>query len=81
VAAEFRRALVWIHAMTAFLDLGLHALRSADNAGVLDVVRTVEEVLKRPAMAGDDKVWISRRSDCATTDPGWPSALPQSAPT
>ncbi|TAJ25822.1 MAG: allophanate hydrolase [Reyranella sp.] len=51
--------------MTALLDLGVHALRSAYRAGTLDVRRTVEEVLKRLQQAGDDKVWISRASDQA----------------
>ena len=49
--------------MTALLDLGVHALRSAYRAGALDVRQTIEEVLKRIAEAGDDKVWISRPTD------------------
>lgn len=49
--------------MTALLDLGVHALRSAYRAGSLDVRRVIEEVLKRIKEAGDDKVWISRVSD------------------
>jgi allophanate hydrolase len=51
--------------MTSLLDLGLHALRAAYRSGSLDVSRTVDEVLKRIAAAGDDKVWISRPSDAA----------------
>ncbi len=49
--------------MTALLDLGVHALRSAYRAGSLDVRQAIEEVLKRIAEAGDDKVWISRAPD------------------
>jgi allophanate hydrolase len=58
-------AVVYKRSMTALLDLGLHALRSAYLAGTLDVRQMVEEVLKRLAAAGDDKVWISRASDAA----------------
>ncbi len=49
--------------MTALLDLGLHALRSAYRSGTIDVRQVIEEVLKRIAQAGDDKVWISRVTD------------------
>ena len=49
--------------MTALLDLGVHALRSAYVAGTLDVGQVIEEVLKRIAAAGDDRVWISRTPD------------------
>ncbi len=49
--------------MTALLDLGVHALLGAYRAGTLDVRQTIEEVLKRIAQAGDDKVWISRTAD------------------
>lgn len=49
--------------MTALLDLGVHALLGAYRAGTLDVRQTIEEVLKRIAQAGDDKVWISRAAD------------------
>ncbi len=49
--------------MTALLDLGVHALLDAYRAGTLDVRQTIEEVLKRIAQSGDDKVWISRASD------------------
>ncbi|MCF8532822.1 MAG: allophanate hydrolase [Reyranella sp.] len=51
--------------MTALLDLGLLALRRAYRGGTLDVRQTVDEVLRRLAEAGDDKVWISRASDAA----------------
>ena len=51
--------------MTALLDLGLHALRSAYCAGTLDVRQTIDEVLKRIAASGDDKVWISRVPEAA----------------
>ncbi len=51
--------------MTALLDLGVHALRTAYCAGTHDVRHVVEEVLKRIAQAGDDKVWISRPTDAA----------------
>lgn len=49
--------------MTALLDLGVHALRDAYRRGTLTVQQTIEEVLKRLADAGDDKVWISRATD------------------
>jgi allophanate hydrolase len=51
--------------MTALLDLGVHALRDAYRRGTLTVQQTIEEVLKRLADAGDDKVWISRATDDA----------------
>ena len=56
-------ALVYNRAMTGFLDLGVHALLGAYRADTLDVRQTIDEVLKRIANAGDDKVWISRASD------------------
>jgi allophanate hydrolase len=65
VVADFTRLLVYNHCMTALLDLGLHALRSAYCAGDLDVRQTIDEVLKRIAASGDDKVWISRVPDAA----------------
>ena len=49
--------------MTALLDLGVHALHSAYVAGTLDVGQVIEEVLKRIAAAGDDRVWITRTPD------------------
>jgi allophanate hydrolase len=49
--------------MTALFDFGVHALRSAYRAGTLDVGQMIEEMLKRIAAAGDDKVWISRTPD------------------
>ena len=49
--------------MTVLLDLGVHALRSAYRAGALDVGQAIEEVLKRIAAAGDDRVWITRTPD------------------
>src|SRR5262245_28934087 len=49
--------------MSALLDLGLHALRDAYTRDALDVRQVVDEVLKRIAAAGDDKVWISRPPD------------------
>jgi allophanate hydrolase len=49
--------------MSDLLDLGLHALRSAYRSGTLNVWQMIEEVLKRIARAGDDKVWISRATD------------------
>lgn len=63
--ADFRTPLVYKHAMTLLLDLGLHALRSAYRAGTLDVTRMIEEVLKCIAASGDDKVWIARVPDAA----------------
>ncbi len=49
--------------MTALLDLGIHALRGAYSTGTLTVGQMIEEVLKRIAAAGDDRVWITRASD------------------
>src|SRR3984893_3244629 len=63
MVAAFTAPLVYNRTMTALLDLGLHALRSAYCAGTLDVRQTIDEVLKRIAQAGDDKVWISRVPD------------------
>ena len=54
--------------MTSALDLGVHALRAAYNAGALTVRQTVEEVLARITQAGDDKVWIARMPDEALRD-------------
>jgi len=51
--------------MTASLDLGLMSLRAGYRAGALDCKKVIDEVLKRIAAAGDDKVWISRASDQA----------------
>jgi allophanate hydrolase len=63
MVAAFTAPLVYNRTMTALLDLGLHALRSAYCAGTLDVRQTIDEVLKRIAASGDDKVWISRVPD------------------
>jgi allophanate hydrolase len=60
--------LVYNLAMTALLDLGLHALRHAYEAGTLTVRQTIDEVLKRIAQAGDDKAWIERVADAALRD-------------
>ena len=49
--------------MNASLDLGIHNLRAAYRAGSLSCSAVIEEVLRRIAAAGDDKVWISRVSD------------------
>ena len=51
--------------MTTSLDLGVHNLRSAYRAGTLDCRTVIDEVLKRIAAAGDDRVWISRAPDAA----------------
>ncbi len=64
-AAAFAVAVVYKCPMTALLDLGLLALRRAYRGGTLDVRQTIDEVLRRLAEAGDDKVWISRASDAA----------------
>lgn len=64
-AAAFAATVVYKRPMTALLDLGLLALRRAYRGGTLDVRQTVDEVLRRLAEAGDDKVWISRASDAA----------------
>src|SRR3984893_14803092 len=63
MVAAFTAPLVYNRTMTALLDLGLHALRSAYCAGTLDVRQTIDEVQKRIAASGDDKVWISRVPD------------------
>jgi allophanate hydrolase len=47
------------------IDLGVHNLRAAYGAGSLTVRQVIDEVLKRIAAAGDDKVWISRVPDAA----------------
>src|SRR5580704_8789706 len=65
VTADFATPPLYHHSMTALLDPGLHALRRAYCAGTLDVCQVVEEVLKRIAASGDDKVWISRAPDAA----------------
>src|SRR5262249_14782329 len=49
--------------MNASLDLGIHSLRTAYRAGTLDCKKMIEEVLRRIAQSGDDKVWISRVPD------------------
>jgi allophanate hydrolase len=49
--------------MNASFDLGLHKLRARYRAGTLSCSAVIEEVLRRIATAGDDKVWISRASD------------------
>jgi allophanate hydrolase len=49
--------------MNHSLDLGLHALRARFAAGSLTCGDVIEEVLARIAVAGDDKVWISRFPD------------------
>jgi allophanate hydrolase len=49
--------------MNASLDLGLHNLRAAYRSGALDCKKVIDDVLKRIAAAGDDKVWISHASD------------------
>ena len=67
--------LVYNHTMTALLDLGVHALRSAYRAGTLDVRQMIEEVLKRIAAAGDDKVWISRVPDDAAARSRRPASM------
>ena len=45
------------------IDLGVHNLGAAYRAGRLTVRQVIDEVLKRIAAAGDDKVWISRVPD------------------
>ena len=47
------------------IDLGVHTLGAAYRAGTLTVRQVIDEVLKRIAVAGDDKVWISRVADQA----------------
>ena len=49
--------------MKSALDLGLHALRTRYADGTLTCPAMIEEVLKRLAAAGDDKVWITRVAD------------------
>jgi allophanate hydrolase len=45
------------------IDLGVHNLRAAYRSGALTCRTVIDEVLKRIAAAGDDKVWISRFSE------------------
>lgn len=45
------------------IDLGVHSLRAAYRAGSLSCSAVIDEVLRRIAAAGDDKVWINRPSD------------------
>jgi allophanate hydrolase len=45
------------------IDFGVHNLRAAYAAGTVTCRAVIEEVLKRIAAAGDDKVWISRVPD------------------
>jgi len=47
------------------IDLGIHRLRAAYTAGTLTCRAVIDEVLRRIAAAGEDKVWISRPSDAA----------------
>jgi allophanate hydrolase len=47
------------------IDLGIHNLRAAYRAGALSCRAVIDEVLRRFAAAGDDKVWISRVPDAA----------------
>jgi allophanate hydrolase len=54
--------------MNSALDLGVHALRAAYRTGTLRCSAVVEEVLRRIAQAGDDKVWITRMPDEALRD-------------
>ncbi|MBY0318230.1 MAG: allophanate hydrolase [Reyranella sp.] len=49
--------------MNSILDLGLHALRARYANGALSCCEVIEEVLKRIAAAGDDRVWITRVPD------------------
>ncbi len=45
------------------VDLGVHNLRASYRAGSLSCRQVIDEVLKRIAQAGDDKVWINRVAD------------------
>lgn len=65
VTAGFVLRLAYNDGMTSLLDLGVHALRTAYLAGTLDVPRTIDEVLRRIAEAGEDNVWISRTPEAA----------------
>jgi allophanate hydrolase len=49
--------------MNSLLDLGLHALRARYAEASLACCEVIEEVLKRIAAAGDDRVWITRMPD------------------
>jgi allophanate hydrolase len=49
--------------MTTTIDLGIHALRASYRAGSVSCAQVVDEVLRRIAQSGDDKVWISRVPD------------------
>ena len=61
--AAIASVVVYNQVMTALLDLGVYALGNAYRTGALDVRQMIEEVLKRIAAAGDDKVWITRVPD------------------
>ena len=45
------------------IDIGIHSLRAAYRAGSLSCSTVIDEILRRIAGAGDDKVWINRPSD------------------
>lgn len=49
--------------MSTVSDLGIHALRAGYADGSLSCRQVIDEVLRRVAAAGDDKVWISRAPD------------------
>src|SRR6266581_9520841 len=51
--------------MNASLDLGIHHLRAAYRSGALDCKKVIDEVQRRMAAAGDDKVWITRVPEAA----------------
>ncbi|MBL6652942.1 MAG: allophanate hydrolase [Reyranella sp.] len=51
--------------MNSLFDLGLHALRARYTTSTLSCCEVIEEVLRRIAAAGDDKVWITRVADDA----------------
>jgi allophanate hydrolase len=63
LSEEWRRRKEYANERPMTIDLGVHNLGAAYRAGRLTVRQVIDDVLKRIAAAGDDKVWISRVPD------------------
>src|SRR5512135_1275462 len=63
LSEEWRSRKEYANERPMTIDLGVHNLGAAYQAGQLTVRQVIDEVLKRIAAAGDDKVWISRVPD------------------